>query len=522
MRNRVAFALSGALAGVLSALVGVAAGHLVAAVTQPDSSPVIAVGSTVIDLTPTPMKEWAIRHFGSNDKTVLIGSVLVGVLLLAAVAGLLARRRFAYGAGLLLLLVLIPAGAALSRPGASAVDVLPSLAAAVAGFAALAWLTSAMTPAAHTDASPGAAPGEQPGGRTSRRSSRRAVLVGAGAVAGAAAVMGGAGRWITSFRTRAASVELPAAADPAPALPRGLEERVPGISSFRTPTDSFYRVDTRLTLPIVDLDGWTLAVDGDVEREVTLTFDDLLAMPLIERDITLTCVSNDVGGSYLGSARWLGVRLTDVLDRAGIDATGADQILSTDVDGMTISTPLDLATDGRDAMIAVGMNGRSLTREHGFPARMVVPGLYGFISACKWISRMTLTTYAEQDAYWTRRDWATDAPIKISSRIDTPQPLSTVPAGRSVIGGVAWAQHQRGVRKVEVRIDGHGWQEARLGPDAGNDYWRQWYLPWTAEPGQHALAVRTTDGEGDVQTAVRTTPFPAGSSGIQEIVVNVA
>jgi DMSO/TMAO reductase YedYZ molybdopterin-dependent catalytic subunit len=503
MRNRVTYAVF----GVLSTLVGVAAGHLVAALTEPASSPVLAVGSTVIDLTPTPLKEWAIRHFGTHDKTVLVGSVLAGVLVLAAVAGLLARRRFAYGAGMLLLLVAIPAGAALSRPGASVTDVLPSVAAAVVGVASLAWLARAP---ARTGGAGGAGTG------------RRAVLVAGGTLAVAAVAMGGAGRWITSYRTRSTDVALPAAADPAPRLPAGLDRRVPGISSFTTPTDRFYRVDTRLTLPIVDLDGWRLTIDGDVEREVTLSFDDLAGMPLIERDITLTCVSNDVGGSYIGAARWLGVRLTDLLDRAGIAATNADQVLSTDVDGMTISTPLDLVTDGRDAMIAIGMNGRSLTREHGFPARMVVPGLYGFVSACKWITRMTLTTYAEHDAYWTKRSWATDAPIKISSRIDTPKPLATVPAGRTVIGGVAWAQHQMGVRRVEVRVDGGPWEEARLGPDAGSDYWRQWYLPWTAETGQHALAVRTTDGEGDVQTAVRAAPFPAGSSGIQEIVVNVA
>ena len=181
-------------------------------------------------------------------------------------------------------------------------------------------------------------------------------------------------------------------------------------------------MDTRLTLPIVDVDDWTLTIDGDVDRELTFTFDELLAMPLIERDITLTCVSNDVGGPYVGGARWLGVRLTDLLDQAGVGST-ADQILSTDVDGITISTPLDLATDGRDAMVAIGMNGEALPREHGFPARMVVPGLYGFISATKWLTRLTLTTYAEQDAYWTERDWATDAPIKISSRIDTPKPF---------------------------------------------------------------------------------------------------
>ncbi len=317
-------------------------------------------------------------------------------------------------------------------------------------------------------------------------------------------------------------MDLPAAADPAGPFPAGLEDRVPGITAFRTPTDDFYRVDTRLTLPLVDADDWSLTIDGDVRQEVTFSFDDLLAMELIERDITLTCVSNEVGGRYVGAARWVGVRLTDLLDRAGIDGTSADQILSTDVDGMTISTPLDLATDGRDAMIAVGMNGSSLTREHGFPARMVVPGLYGFVSACKWITRMTLTTYAEQDAYWTERGWATDAPIKVASRIDTPKPLATVEPGRTVVGGVAWAQHRGGVAKVEVRVDGGPWQEARLGPSAGADYWRQWYLPWTAESGQHTLTVRAIDGRGEAQTAVRATPFPAGSSGLQQIVVNVA
>jgi DMSO/TMAO reductase YedYZ molybdopterin-dependent catalytic subunit len=188
---------------------------------------------------------------------------------------------------------------------------------------------------------------------------------------------------------------------------------------------------------------------------------------------------------------------------------------------MTISTPLDLATDGRDAMIAVGMNGAALPREHGFPARMVVPGLYGFVSACKWITRMTLTAYAEQDAYWTQRDWATDAPIKIASRIDTPKPLSTIDAGRTFIGGVAWSQHRGGVQKVEVRVDGGGWQLAELGPSAGEDYWRQWYLPWDAPKGQHTLAVRAVDGDGEQQTAARATPFPDGSSGIQQIVVTV-
>lgn len=515
MRNRLTYAGF----GVLSTAAGVAVGHLVAALTNPAASPVLAVGATVIDLTPTPLKEWAIAHFGTHDKTILIGSVLLGVLVLAGVAGVLARRRFRYGAALLVALVAVAAGAALTRPAAGAADVVPALAAAVAGVGALWWLDRlqrAATPAAN-----GSGGADGPGRATGSGASRRGVLVATAALTAAAAAMGGAGRWITAYRTRPTDVRLPAAADAAPALPAGLDDRVPGITPFRTPSAEFYRVDTRLTLPVVDLEGWSLTIDGDVDEEVTFTFDDLLGMELIERDITLTCVSNDVGGRYVGSARWLGVRLTDLLDRAGVAHTDADQLLSTDVDGMTIGTPFALATDGRDAMIAIGMNGEPLPREHGFPARMVVPGLYGFISATKWITRITLTTYAEQDAYWTQRDWATDAPIKVSSRIDTPKPLSTIDAGRTVIGGVAWAQHRGGLERVEVRVDGGPWQQARLGPSAGQDYWRQWYLPWTAEPGQHSLAVRAVTGDDETQTAARATPFPNGSSGIQEVVVTV-
>jgi DMSO/TMAO reductase YedYZ molybdopterin-dependent catalytic subunit len=502
MRSR----LTCALFGVLATLVGVAAGHLVAAVLHPDSSPVLAVGSQVIDLTPTDLKEWAIRHFGSNDKRVLIGSVLAGVLVLAGVAGLLARRRFAYGAALQVVLVAIAAFTALHRPAAELVDVVPSLATVVAGVGSLYLL---LRPRA-------AAPVGFSGGPT-----RRGVLLTAGALAAAAAVMGGAGRLIGRAKAKIGDIAFPAPADPAPAFPAGIDRQVPGITPFRTANADFYRVDTRLDVPVVDLDSWTLTIDGMVDEELTFSFQDLLDMPLIERDITLTCVSNSVGGPYVGGARWLGVRLTDLLERAGVQ-DGVDQIFSTDVDGMTIGTPYDLATDGRDAMIALAMNGQPLPREHGYPARMVVPGLYGFISACKWIERITLTTYADQDSYWTQRDWATDAPIKISSRIDTPKVLEKIPAGDTFIGGVAWAQQNGGVAKVQVRIDGEAWQDAQLGPSAGNDYWRQWFVPWKATSGSHTLACRVVDGAGQVQTDVRADPFPSGSSGVQSLVVTVA
>ncbi len=512
MRSRLTYALF----GVLATLVGVAAGHLVAAVLDPASSPVLAVGSQVIDLTPTPMKEWAIRRFGSRDKDVLIGSVLAGVLVLSAVAGLLARRRFRYGAATLVVLVGVAAFTALHRPAAEPRDVLPSLAAGLVGVGALRVLDRRFH-----DSAGKSAPGDESPAQSGAAHSRRGVLITAGVLAVAAVAMGGAGRLIGRARGRITDIAFPQPAEPAPGFPTGIERQVPGVTPLRVPTGDFYRVDTRLDVPIVDVDDWTLTIDGLVDRELRFTFGDLLAMPLIERDITLTCVSNSVGGPYVGGARWIGVRLTDLLDRAGVH-DGVDQVLSTDVDGMTIGTPYELATDGRDAMIALGMNGSALPREHGYPARMVVPGLYGFISACKWIERITLTTYAERDSYWTDRDWATHAPIKISSRIDTPKVLETIDAGDTVIGGIAWAQQNGGVAQVQVQVDGGPWQDAQLGPSAGNDYWRQWHLPWTAEPGTHNLACRVVDGLGHTQTAVRAEPFPEGASGIQTLIVKVA
>ncbi|GAA1913461.1 molybdopterin-dependent oxidoreductase [Nocardioides hwasunensis] len=499
-----------AVYGVLATLVGLAAAHLVAAFTVPAASPVLAVGSTVIDLTPTPLKEFAIRQFGTADKLVLVGSVTIVVLLLAALAGVIARRRETVGLLILVGLAGVAGVLAVLRPSSGPLDVLPALVAAVIASTSLWWLHRV------DDRST-----EGPSNRVDGpRPTRRGVVLATGGLAAAAVTMGALGRWVTSYRLGGTDVALPTATDPAPAFPQGLEKMYGGITPLRTPDGDFYRVDTRLTVPAVDVDSWTLTIDGDVDQEVTLTFADLTAMETMERDITLTCVSNSVGGPYVGGARWLGIPLADVLAKAGIDSTKADQILSTDVDGMTISTPLDVALDGRDAMIAIGMNGGPLPRTHGFPARMVVPGLYGFVSACKWITRMTLTTYDAEQAYWTERKWVTDAPIKISSRIDTPKPLSTSDAGTVIIGGVAWAQGV-GIEKVEVRIDGGGWQEAKLGPQVNNDYWRQWYYEWDGEPGRHLIASRATNKDGEVQTDVRMTPFPEGSSGLQEISISV-
>ncbi len=498
-----------AAAGILAATFGMAMAHLVASLLNPASSPVLAVGSTVIDATPTPVKEWAVRNFGTADKPILIGNVLVITLIVAGVAGVLARRRLRLGLGITFVLVTLAGAAALRRPQAELIDVLPALVAAILGPLTLWWLVRALRalegPATASDGEPG--------------SSRRGFLIGSGSLLLGGVAAAGAGQWIVKTRSKISNIVLPTPASALPALPAGLEEQYPGISTFQTSNAKFYRVDTKLSVPLVDQNDWELKVDGMVDRELSFSYDELRDMMVNEYDITLTCVSNEVGGKYVGAARWLGIPLKTILDEAGV-SPDSDQLMSTDVDGFKIGTPMAALMDGRQAIIALGMNGKVLPREHGFPARMVVPGLYGYVSATKWVTRLTATTFEKDQSYWTERDWAEQGPIKLSSRVDTPKGLSTINPGMTAIGGVAWAQNN-GVKKVEVRIDGGGWQEAKLGPDAGTDYWRQWYLPWDAPKGSHSLAVRATGMDGTVQTDVRAGSFPNGSSGIQEVVVTV-
>ena len=457
--------------------------------------------------------------FGTADKAVLVGSVAAVTLMAAGAIGLLARDRRRLALGLLAALALSAVLAAALRPAASWVVVVPGLATSVVGVLAARWLFSLLDQwgAARADPAFGAGPDHTP--RADGSSSRRHVLAAAASLGALAATSGGVGQVVSRNRT-AGDVALPAAAEPLPALPTGLGDRVPGISSFRTPNSQFYRIDTALVVPRVDVSSWSLTIDGDVETPLRLTYDELISMPLVAADITLTCVSNEVGGPYVGAARWLGVRTADLLQRVGV-RTGVDQILSRSTDGMTISTPLQALTDDRGSLVAVGMNGEALPPVHGFPARLVTPGLFGFVGATKWLTRMTATSYAADRAYWTERGWATDAPIHTQSRIDTPQALSTVAAGRVLIGGVAWAQ-TRGIQQVEVRVDDGDWQRAVLGPDAGIDYWRQWYLPWEAPPGQHRLTVRATDATGDTQTDDDAAPFPSGATGWHDILVTVS
>ncbi|MEO5982750.1 MAG: molybdopterin-dependent oxidoreductase [Pedococcus sp.] len=517
-----------AVSGLLAALTGMAVGHLVAAFVNPAASPVLSVGSTVIDATPTPVKQWAIQNFGTNDKPVLLASVGLVTAVAAMAIGLLARRRPSAAGVLVVLLAGLAGLAAMVRPTAGPADILPAFAAAAVGVGVLFGLLrllhhgAAAPRTAASDTQPQESPldhsAQAPG--TSTTTGRRNFLIGAaGATVGAAAV-GALGQRLSAPPTLPSSVALPAPQNAAAALPAGLENQVKGISAFSTPLKDFYRVDTALVIPRVDVKSWKLEITGDVEQPYSLTFDELLKMPMIERHITLNCVSNEVGGPYVSSTLWQGVRVKDLLERAGVK-DNVDQILSESTDGMTISTPIEALTDDRDAIIAVAMNGEPLPARHGFPARMVTPGLYGFVGATKWVTKLTATTYAKDKAYWTERDWLTDGTVKTQARIDTPRGLATYKPGKLAIGGVAWAQG-RGIEGVEVRVDDGPWQKATLGPDGGTDYWRQWFWEWDAKSGRHDLTVRATDGTGEVQTQERADPFPGGASGYHSIVVLVS
>jgi DMSO/TMAO reductase YedYZ molybdopterin-dependent catalytic subunit len=508
---------------MLTAAVALGVAELAAGITGPQGAPVIAVGEVAINLTPIPVKEFAIAHFGSHDKEALVAGIVVLLVAFAALVGILAVRRIAAGLAGLAAFAAVGAAAAVSRPTATAVDAVPTLAGVCAAAVALVVLVryaGAALPQS-LQVGRGSVTGPEPVTGRGSPDRRRFLLAAAGAATLAAAAGGLGDRLLGRFSIASsrAQVRLPAPAVAAPAVPTGADLRISGLTPFFTPDSSFYRVDTDLILPQVAPQTWTLRIDGMVERELEIDFAELLRMPLTETDITLVCVSNEVGGSYAGNARWLGAPLAGLLRRAGVRA-GADQVLSTAADGMTISTPVAAIMDGRDALLAVGMNGQPLPVAHGFPARMVVPGLYGYVSATKWVTRLTLTTFARQRAYWTQRGYAAQAPIKTESRIDVPRPLAQLSAGRVAVAGVAWAP-TRGIASVEVSVDGGPWHVARLAAADGIDTWRQWMWPWDATPGLHRLQVRATDRAGVTQPARRAPSFPNGASGWDSVVVTV-
>ncbi|MBT1004447.1 molybdopterin-dependent oxidoreductase [Paenarthrobacter sp. DKR-5] len=514
-----------ALAGILAAglLLGVA--ELAGSFFRAAATPLVALGSTFIDFTPVWLKNFAVDTFGTNDKLVLFISMGIVMAALAAVAGYLAYRRWAAGITLLLLLSTVVAAAVVTRSGAEPTDVLPTLLGVLAGVLTLRWMTNRLHREHPPVTGPGGAPSPEAGasGTPGRSTGRRSFLAAAGLTAAAAAAAALAGELLagtrrTVERTRSA-LRLPRAARPAAPLPAGVQSPVAGVTPFVTPAKDFYRIDTALAVPSIDAASWELRVHGMVEQEVRMSFNDLLTAELIESYVTLTCVSNPVGGNLAGNAKWLGYPLRKVLEKARPTA-GADMVLSTSSDGFSASTPLGVLQDDRDAILAIGMNGEPLPLEHGYPVRMVVPGLYGFVSATKWVVDLEVTRFQDKRAYWTDRGWSDHGPVKTSSRIEVPKSFARVKAGKVAVGGTAWSQH-RGITKVEIQIDDGPWQEAVLAAEASIDTWRQWSFQWEATPGNHDIRTRATDRKDGLQTEQRANPIPDGASGWQSVNVTV-
>ena len=513
------------LVGILAAVSGLAVGELAAGLVGPDSSPFFAVAATVVDLTPGPVKETAIGLLGPFNKlTLLMGLALVlGVC--AALVGQSAER-----APTLALVIIGGFGAvgmisAATRPDAGLADILPSLAATVTAGITLRHL-GRLAQSARGDQQEDV-PGDI--GSTGPKAPaveteywRRQFLVTGGLFALGAVGTVVLGRWLSSERFGAArsraAVRLPNPVDKA-ASSRDAGLSIRELSRFHTANSDFYRVDTALSVPQVVAEDWKLRVHGMVREPLRLSYKELLRRPLIERDITLACVSNPVGGLYVGNARWLGLRVADLLREVGVDPA-ADQAVSRSYDGMTIGTPTAALTDGRDALLAVAMNGEPLPLKHGFPVRMVVPGLYGYVSACKWLVDLELTTFDRYDAYWVKQGWAQQAQVKTASRIDTPHNGAMPNAGIITVAGVAWAQH-RGIGQVEVQVDDGPWVRAQLAGVPSVDTWRQWFYQWQATAGRHRLRVRAMDGHGQPQTAVRRDVYPDGATGLHEVTVTV-
>jgi DMSO/TMAO reductase YedYZ molybdopterin-dependent catalytic subunit len=530
-------ALTGAGCGLLAAAAALGVAQLMAGLIGPQGSPVVAVGEVAINLTPVPVKDFVIARAGSHDKQVLIGGILLVLAAFAIAVGMLALRRAGYGLAGLAVFGILGGAATITRPNAGALDVVPT----VAGIAVAAVALLGLARAAAGRPRPGLAPGEsrqlagapsrrQPfrGGLESapsssvRRPDRRRFLIVAGGTAAVAAAGGWAGQALLgrfSVDRLRAAIRLPAPSRRAPAVPATARLGVPGITPFFTANAAFYRVDTELVLPQIPPDQWTLRVHGMVDRPVELTYGDLLRRPLTEADITLACVSNQVGGPLAGNARWLGASLAALLREAGVRA-GADQILSTSNDGWTAGTPTEVVMNDPHALLAVGMNGQPLPVAHGFPARMIVPGLFGYVSATKWVTDLELTTFAASRSYWVQRGYSAQAPIKTMSRIDVPRPFQQVHAGRTPVAGVAWAPH-RGIHGVQVRADNGPWHQAHLAAADGIDTWQQWVWYWDATPGLHQLQVRATDGTGATQPARRSGVFPDGATGWDSTAVTV-
>jgi DMSO/TMAO reductase YedYZ molybdopterin-dependent catalytic subunit len=525
-----ASAPSAALAGLVSAGVALGAGELIAGFDDGLASPVEAVAGQVINRAPRSVERFAIETFGSNDKLALVIGIMVLSAAFGIVLGVVSRRRRRVGTMGLAAFAVVGVLASAAGPQGSLAAGTPSVVAGLVGAGCLGSLASrapSRNASAPRVAGDGHAPSAASAAATPSRggvASRRAFLGRTAAVAAAGAFAAAGGRALRSRFSAAesrANVLLPSATRPGPPLPpagTGVEVGVPGVAPFVTPNADFYRVDTALVVPQVRAEDWALAVTGIVDEPFELTFDELLDRDLIEADITMTCISNPVGGDLVGHARWLGVPTRELVEQARPHG-GADQLVGRSVDGYTCGFPLSAAYD-RDCIVAVGMNGEPLPLEHGFPARLVTPGLYGYIGSTKWLTELEVTTFDAFDQYWVRRGYADRAPIKTMARIDTPRSLERVVAGPVAVGGVAWAQ-TRGIEAVEVRVDDRPFRPAQLADALNRDSWRQWRFEWDAVPGRHTLTVRAVDGTGETQTETRADVVPDGASGWMSLVVTV-
>ena len=515
-------------AGIAAAAVGLGVAQLLATFLSPAADVRTSVGTAVVNLTPGPVKEWAIQTFGTADKLFLSVMVLVVIAAVAALTARWERSRIPLGS-----LAILAGGAAggaavLARPGAGLADLIPTLAAVGCAIAVLRVLTSGRFSdrGSRVDGADGVetvdgvdradAVGRVDGADAvdTVDGGRRLSLVTLGLTA--AGVASGVGGVLLNRKVRSVSGDRDALALPTPSAvpappPADVTPKGVALPSFITSNSDFYRIDTALSVPQVSRADWRLRIHGMVDKEVTFSFQDLQRFEPVEKTVTLTCVSNPVGGELISNATWVGYRVRDLLREAGI-ASDADMVLSSSIDGWNAGTPVQALTDDRDALLAIGMNGVPLPVEHGYPARLVVPGLYGYVSATKWVTDLELTRFDKTEAYWTKLGWSAKGPIKTQSRIDVPRNGQKIDAGPTTFGGVAWAQH-RGIKAVEVRIDDGPWQQAQLGASYSNDTWRLWSFPWNATPGAHTAAVRATDNTGAVQTGDQMGVIPDGATG---------
>lgn len=512
--------------GLASVVAGLAAAELVVGLERGASSPVVPVGQEVIDVVPPAVKDWAIDWFGTADKAVLVLGTLVSLAVIGSAVGILAvtgRRRAAYA--VTAIVGVIGALAVLARPMPTFGKVMPPVVGTLASIAVLWWLSPRHSTLDDRDG-PASTPTPSDAAAT-----RRSFVRGIGTVGLLAVVAGGAGRLLQRrFRVddEREALDLPEVSDTvastgASSVPAAFDLGIDGVESWLVPTGDFYRIDTALSVPQVSRDTWSLRVHGMVATELELTFADLLAREQVERYITLSCVSNEVGGNLVGNALWQGVLLAPLLEEAGLDPD-ATQVVSRSIDGWNCGSPTSVIMDGRDAMLAIAMNGEPLPAEHGYPVRLVVPGLYGYVSATKWVTEIELTRWEDFDGYWVPRGWSKEGPVKTMARIDRPKrrrELSPSADGSIDIAGLAWAVH-RGVSRVEVSIDDGEWIECELAGVPSDDTWRQWRYRWAeAIPGGHSVRARAYDGDGVVQPADPAPPAPDGAQGYHRVEFDV-